>query len=336
MRPVASLGLAALVLVASASGAAHSNGTDGNVISIAADGRWVAIHARNYSTLQCDAGVVEMPGKAIRLLGPTCGSKTSSDIQYDGIALAGTRVAWADYNTGNHVYCNGPYTATLANPKPKSLDGCPEEPDNEDLVWEFKGDGGLLVARSFTRCEASCEPDHDRTFDKGVAIWSVGAGGLKKLLAAKDDTKLLDADVGRILLRDPAGKLLVLSAAGKQVASLAVDAKSAFMDGKGRVSVPSGSTLRTYDVAKGSIVETCTMKPGAKVWDVEDGLAVYSVGSELHLLTIANNRDRVVSTAKTLAGADLEPNGLYWAYNVPGAGTKPGRVSFLPASQLPK
>jgi hypothetical protein len=44
----------------------------------------------------------------------------------------------------------------------------------------------------------------------------------------------------------------------------------------------------------------------------------------------------VATTAKTLVQADLEPepSGLFWADNAPGAGTKPGRVSFIPASQL--
>ena len=140
-----------------------------------------------------------------------------------------------------------------------NADKCPEEPDNEDMTWEYKGDGGLLVARSYTACEASCDPDYSKTYDADVVLWTIGAGGVKKLLSAKNDTKLLDVDAGRILLRDPAGSLLVLNSAGKQVKSLPVSAKSARLDGATRVSaMTSETTLTTYDIASGKVVETCT------------------------------------------------------------------------------
>ena len=56
----------------------------------------------------------------------------------------------------------------------------------------------------------------------------------------------------------------------------------------------------------------------------------------MHLLTLATSRDRVVARQKGLIQADLEPQGLFYAYNVPGGGSKPGRVTFVPASQLSK
>lgn len=226
--------------------------------------------------------------------------------------------------------CSGPYFATLTKPKPVDLGKCPDEPENEDLYWEYKADGGLLVARSWTLCEASCEPDFERTYDAGVTIWSIGTGTAKKIASPKDDTKLLDVDSGRILLRDPGKKLLVLDGAGKQVASLAVDTRTAWLDGPGRVSVPAGTKLATYDIATGKVGGTCTLAAGAKVQDVENGSAVYFAGSEVHLLTIATDADRVVARVKGLVQADLEPGGLFYAYNVPGGGSKPGRVTSVP------
>ena len=85
--------------------------------------------------------------------------------EYQEIALAGTRAAWIDYDTGNHVYCVGPIIATTAKPKPVDSGTCPDEPDNEDMYWEFDGDGGLLVARSYIDCESSCGPDFNGTYD---------------------------------------------------------------------------------------------------------------------------------------------------------------------------
>lgn len=178
-------------------------------------------------------------------------------------------------------------------------------------------------------CEM-CGENYDETYEDDIVLYRIGTG-VRKLAAEPRDTALLDVDAGRILLRDGKTKqLTVLTGTGKKVGGVPVDSNAAFMDGSGLVSVPTGTKLRTYDVATGRLAETCTMRTGAKVWDVESGLAVYSVKGALHLLTIATNRDRVVATVKGLADADLEPGGLFYAYNVPGGGDKPGRVAFTP------
>ena len=271
----------ALVAVSGAGGggsATKTIGTRGAVVSISADGGTVAIHAAVAGDPDCDSGSAWTPatGKVVRFQDTPCG-KHASQKQYDSLTLGGSRAVWTDYDYGNHAYCNGPYVATLAKPKPVGSGVCPDEPDNSDMYWEFAGDGTLLVARSYFLCEASCPPDYDRTYDDEVTIWRVGTG-LTKLLAAKDDTKLLDVDAGRILLRDPSKKLLVLDAGGKQVAALAVDAKS-------RVHVRPVAGVRAVgdDPADrvrrrhGQAAETCTMKSEApSCMDVENGSAVYS------------------------------------------------------------
>ena len=321
----------AMVPGATASSGAKTIGTRGRVESISADGTRVAVHAVVGYDPGCDSGSIWQPstGKIVRLADTPCGKLQSED-EYDELTLAGSHAVWTDYDFGNHAYCTGPYFATLTKPKPVNLDICPEQPESEDLYWEYKGSAGLLIARSYTRCVASCEPDYSRTYDDGVTIWSIGAGTAKKLVTPKDDTKLLDVDAGRILLRDPSGKLLVLDGAGKQVATIPIDVKSAWLDGATRVSTPSGTSLTTYDIASGRVVETCTMKEGATVHDVENGFAVYVAGGEVHLVTIATNADRAVLRQKGLVQADLEPGGLFYAYNVPGGSSKPGRVTFVP------
>jgi hypothetical protein len=296
----------------------------------------VAIHAAIEGEPNCNSGSVWQPttGKVTRFQDAPCG-KRASENQYDSLTLAGSRAVWTDYDYGNHAYCNGPYIAALTEPKPDDTGECPDDPDNMDMYWEYKGDGSLLVARSYFLCEANCEQDYNATFDDQVDIWRV-SGRMTKLLAAKDDTKLFDVDAGRILLRDPSKKLLVLNAAGKRVGTVAVDPQAAWLSGPSQVSVPSGTTLHTYDAATGKLAETCVLKKGARLEDVENGLAVYLTPGEAHLLTIATNRDRIVARQKGLVQADLEPAGLFYAYNVPGGGTKPGRVTFVPASALPE
>ena len=313
----------ALVPGAMGSSATKTIETRGEVVGISADGDLVAIHA---SYAGCDSGSVWRPstGKVVRFQ-DTCETVD----QYSSLTLAGGRVVWTDYDYGNHAYCAGPYTATLSKPKERDTGGCSDKPPG-DLFWEYVGSGNLLVARSYTR-----EPDY--AHDIGVTIWSISTG-LKKVLGVKDDTKLFDVDAGRILLRDPSKKLLVLNAAGKQVGVVGpVDSGTAFLSGAQEVvSMAKGTTLNTYDIATGKLVRTSRMKGEAKLVDVENGVCLYLAAAEVHLLTLATNRDRIVARQKGLVQADLEPAGLYYAYNVPGGGTKPGRVTFVPASALPK
>jgi hypothetical protein len=325
---------AVLILVpgaVAASPAARTLGTRGAVESISADGGRVAIHARLGDDPRCDFGSLWQPGvnRIYHLGRRSC--PQSSDAEFDALTVSGDLTAWTNYEYGNHAYCVGPYVATLRPPRTVATGGCPEEPDNEDLYWEYKGSGGLLVARSWTQCESSC--DKPGTYDASPAFFFVTAGGLRRFLGAKDDTKLLDVDARRILLLDPAGadsKLLVLNAAGTQIDTLPVNVKRAWLDGRSRVLALIGRTLTTFDIAGGRIVETGTVKKGATIQDVENGYAVYFAGNEVHLLTIATNADRVVARQRGLVEADLEPHALFYAYNVPGGGAKPGRVTYLP------
>lgn len=332
MRLALLLVTAALVVVPAAGTAtgAKTIGTRGAVDSISADGGRVAIHAQLGDDPRCDFGAVWQPARAVIRLGSRDTCPQSYDAEFVGLALAGDVAVWTNYNFGNHAYCAGPFVASLRTLRAFATGACPREPGGADMHWEYKGSGSLLVARSYTRCEASCGPDFSKTYDAAVVLWSVGPGGLKKLVAEPNDTKLLDADAGRILLGDPSGKLLVLGAGGRQVGAVPVKAGSGWLDGASRVSVASGTTLSTFDARSGRVVETCTMKKGARVQDVENGRAVYIAGSEVHLLTIATNADRVVARQPGLVQADLEPGGLFYAYNVPRGGPKPGRVTYLP------
>ena len=336
---LAAVALAALPAAGAKTPAAKVIGTRGKVVSISADGGRVAINATVAGNPECDSGSVWTPstGAVVRFQDSPCGPKQSDD-QYVGLTLAGTTAAWVDYDYGNHAYCAGPYTATLAKPKPVPIaDYCDGTEDTSDTYYEFKGDGALLAGLSYLRCEASCGPDYDKTYDTDIAVYRLAGGVLKRILAAPDDTTLLDADAGRILILEPGKKLVVLDAAGKQVGALTLpEVGEARLSGsKQVVAVSQGTTLTTVDVATGKPVKATKMQGEAKLMDVETGVAVYFSATEVHLLTLATGRDRVVVKQRGLVQADLEPAGLFYAYDVPG-GAKPGRVAFVAAAALPK
>ena len=330
----------ALVPAATTAGPALTTktiGTRGSVESISADGGRVAITT---SLGKCAGASLWTPASDAVLRLPACSK--DADAQYVGLALAGTRAAWWDYSAGNHTYCLGPFTATLAQPKPLDLGGCPAEPDNADLAWDFRGDGSLLVARGYTVCAASCEPDYERSYDASPVLYRVGAGRLQPLAKLVDDTKLLDVAGSSILVLEPGGRLVVLSAAGKRGTTVAARAQGGAL-GSGVIVSVSGRVLTVYDAATGAFQRTRTMVAGGTFRDLEGGLVAYATHaargsgsgggaageSVLRVLRLADGRDRAVARVASLVGVQLEPAGLFYADNS-GKGDKPGRVTFVP------
>jgi hypothetical protein len=255
-------------------------GTRGEVVSISADGPRVAIHARlGGDDEPCNSAAVWTPatGRLVRLQDAPCEPNASQE-QFAALALAGSRVAWVDYDYGNHAYCSGPYTATIARPQAVDLARC--SPDEADVYWQFAGDAALLVGRSFLLCDFDCEKDYDRRFDTDVTIWRV-ADGLATIRAAEDDTQLLDVAGG------------------------------------------------------GEREHVWTMATGGRLRDAEGGAALYTAGPSIHVLRLSDGRDRVLRAVRGLVDAQLEPSGLFYAFDKPGGGVKPGRVTFVPAAALP-
>lgn len=328
------LALLAPVLGAAAAGGSKTTGTRGQVVEISADGSRVAIHAQVPGDFReaCEYASVWTPASGAVARIPEGKCSQQSERQFDRLTLAGSRLGWADYDYGNHAYCYGPYTATLTRTTPKDLNRCAGEEEGGDYYWEFLGDGSLLVARSYFECAANCEPDYSATYDADVTIWRLGSS-LKKLVAAKDDTKLLAVAGGKILLLEKGGKLVVYSSAGKRGLEIAAGAKGGGLSGSDVVGV-SGRTLKVYG-AGGSLKATRTLASGARLQEIEAGEAVYIASGQVRLLRLKDGSDRVAARAKRLVEAELEPAGLYYAHNS-GTGSKPGRVTFVPASALPK
>jgi hypothetical protein len=309
-------------------------GLRGSAQSIAADGSRVAI--RTYLK-NCASGAVWQPAtnKVVRFAGAR---GCTPDIEFDSLTLAGSRVAWVDFDTGNHAYCQGPFTATISSPKAKNLGTCPDEPDNEDLYWDFDGDGPLLVARSYTLCEADCEPDYSRIYDDAPTLYRVGASATK-FADLKDDTKLLDVSASRILLLERPGTLVLYSAAGKRGLAIQAGAGTGGFSGGDVVGVKERTKLTVYDGKIGSVKTAWTLQGNAKFRDADAGLVAYVsstvFGTSLRVLRLADGRDRVVAKLKGFVDLDLEPTGLFYAWNE-AKGEKPGRVTFVPMTEIQK
>jgi hypothetical protein len=341
--------LAGLVLTALAASAAAAStgagpktiGTRGSVFAISADGARVAIASelRGKKTCQYAAAWTPSTGGVVRFGGTDCTAPDDNAEHHVDLTLAGTRVAWVDYDYGNHAYCDGPYTATLAKPKPVAL---PSDCDgtSADEYYTFYGDGDFLVMSSSVYCEVEGECGEDENGeplpagDYDVTLQRVVGTAVRPIAKALNGRAVLDANAGRALVWEPPGNVLVYSAAGKVLASFPAGKDPLYvgrLDGD-NVVFPRGRTLTVGSISSGE-TKTLTLAAAGKLRDCDGGVAVYTAGGAIHLLTLASGRDRVYAKTVKLVDAQLEPSGLFYAANS-GKGPKPGRVTFVPRSRL--
>jgi hypothetical protein len=316
-------------------------GTRGSVLSISADGARVAVQTELKRKQTCQSAAAWTPGTGaiVHFGGASCIPADEHGSRHDALTLAGTRVAWVDYDYGNHAYCDGPYTATLANPKPVAIPGdC--DGTSGDEYYTFFGDGDFLVMSSSVFCEIDGECGSDENGnalpagDYDVTLARLVGATPKPILKPINNREVIDANAGRALVWESPGKLIVYSAAGNVLASFTTGKAPPYvgaLDGD-TVVFPRGRVLTVGSIASGS-TKQLTMAAEGKLRDVDGGVAVYTAGIAIHLLTLASGRDRVFTSVRSLVDAQLEPAGLFYAANS-GKGPKPGRVTFVPRSRL--
>lgn len=312
--------------------------TGGSVTSISVDAGRVATDVTLKSGARtCDmVSVWQAAGKVITHIGkPSCATSGDGVENVDSLALAGTRVAWVDYQFGNHAYCEGPFTATLANPKPLNLNVC--DGMTQDIYYDFAGSGSLLVTRRYTQCDADCAPDYNDTYQADVALFQV-TGTLTSIGPLKRNTELLGVDAGRLLLALGNTLEVVTPNHGKAALFITLPGAfgTAFLSGSD-ILVSIGGNAEVYDATTGKPGIQRTLPAGSKLTGFAQGIAVYTNHGSIHVLRLADGRDRAVgAVVPGLVAAKLSPSGLFYAYNIPKAGPKPGRVAFVSASALAK
>ena len=72
--------------------------------------------------------------------------------------------------------------------------------------------------------------------------------------------------------------------------------------------------------------------PALRLEDLQSGIAVYVLGSDVHLLRLADGKSATVrAPGRTPVHAQLEPDGLYYSYSL---AARSSRIAFLPFSSV--
>jgi hypothetical protein len=325
-------GVGLLLLVALSGIGQASNGRTlvlpGSVVSLSAEGPRVAIQSSNESPSCDNATFWTVTTGTVATL--PCKSPVSGK-RFADLTIAGATAIWWDYDSGNHVYCSDVYTTPLAHPTAEHPLGICDGTEG-DTYYEFAGDNTITAIVDYSVCEADCVGDNGDLLPDGdysVEVRRVVGGKLRTVLAPVNFRRFLDARNWRVAVVEPKGVLAVYDTEGKKLwsAAGAGGLTGGWISGNS-VVVQQGHSVRVYFRAGVGLIHS--LPNGAHVNDVAGGLAVYTVGSSVHLLRLSDGRDRRIVTIKGLAGAQITPAGVFYAVNVPIKGGRRGLVTFVP------
>ncbi len=343
---LALLGVLALAGPASASGPNRLS-VAGSVEQIAFDGSQVAISSHlEEGGQRCDRAEEWdlATGKVVHfgLAGEQeChGSGQGNDDPVTDIAFGGGRALWVTAQFSNHSHCTHLETATVAEPAATVVPHPLCNGYTDDTAFETEGDGSLIAVESYIDCEY--EPDClNGVVRLDPALYRLDGSKLTKLASGNDVYRLFSVDSGRIAVQSKNGDLQIRSSSGAVLQTLPFErgeVGNAKLDGSS-IIVRTKEALEVYTIGATKPEETWPLPRADRLQDVSGGLAVYLVTASgltaVHVLRLSDGRDRtVVSGVKGILDAQIEPSGLVYAYNDWAAGTRPGRVVFVPANRL--
>jgi Tol biopolymer transport system component len=199
------------------------------------------------------------------------------------------------------------------------------------------GDGSLLVVDGWGPCRISqsppcaSEPKFNgriyRVTESGAVVPVVSDAGPLTLLSVDRDRIAVDRENGTLQLFRGDGTPLIAVTYGP---ARLLGAALAGAD----LVVLTTDGLADYDSSTGELRHLRAVPSGARLADAAAGLAVYLVGTEIHVLRLADGREIIIRPpTQGPVLAQLEESGLFYSY-VADDPRYPGRVTFVPLAML--
>lgn len=288
----------------------------------------------------------------VRVWNPVLGSTTSvgartgaeACVGNEGIAqqgIGGRRLAWVRYAAGNETE-EWLLTASTASARRITRLGGVKVRNSGDGVGDFvgnlHGDGSLLVYNTGSVSAGR------HVYNE--SLWQIVGRSSRRLLTSPDEVKVLSVAAGRILLKREDGSLELRRADGSLLRAFPFERgemRAAVLDASELVVLHYRDRLtwRVYDPVSGDQKRTLPATGHPRVADVERGLLVYVKGRIVHVLRLADGRERtfiapVVGSRDPDAyytfpvEAQIEPSGLFFSYQV----RDEGRVRFVPFNEI--
>jgi hypothetical protein len=261
----------------------------------------------------------------------------------EGVAIAGTRVAWDDFGFPNTITTRVS-SATLTRRSAVSLgsaDWSEESAGGEVLAPS--GDGKLLAFTDQLQCHEDdenypCPPGRQTGDVVAATIWRAAPRGhcstsfsdsrreghCARVATAHGRLTVLDVDAGRIAARTDDGVRLV-TGAGRRLLDVPVrNVNSAALSGN-RLAVRVPDSFQIYDTGSGELLDTIPAQSRERLEDLKGGILVTATGKTVTLRRLSGGHTARLHAAG-YAHARLEGPGLF----VAGA----RRVTFTPIADV--
>ena len=265
----------------------------------------------------------------------------------EGVALAGTRVAWDDCSScyGNTLTTRVS-SATLARRSAVSLgsDDGTEVPSGGEVLAP-SGDGKLLAYTDQQRCDESdenypCPPGRHTGDVVDATIWRAAPRGhcpssfsdgdsrrpghCARVATAHGRLTVLDVDAGRIAARTDKGVRL-LTGAGRRLLDVPIKNVSGAALSANRLAVKVPGSLEIYDAGSGELLTTIPTQSGDRLEDLKAEILVIANGKTVTLRRLSDGHSAPLHAAG-YARARLERPGLFIAGG--------RRVTFTPMADV--
>jgi hypothetical protein len=263
----------------------------------------------------------------------------------EGVALAGTRVAWDDCSAcyGNTLTTRVS-SATLARRSAVSLgsDDGTELPSGGEVLAP-SGDGKLLAYTDQLRCDDSedpCPPGRQPGDVVKATIWRAAPRGhcptsfsdgdsrrpghCARVARANGELTVLDVDAGRIAARTDKGVRLI-SGDGRRLLDVpTMNVSGAALSGN-RLAVRVPGSVGIYDTGSGELLDTIPVESRERIEDLKRGILVTANGKTVTLRRLSGGHTTRLRTPG-YAHARLEGPGLFVAGG--------HRVTFVPMADI--
>jgi hypothetical protein len=263
-----------------------------------------------------------------------------------GVALAGTRVAWDDCSScyGNTLTTRVS-SATLARRSAVSLGSDDETEASGGEVLAPSGDGKLLAYTDQQRCDESgeyepCPPGRQTGDVVKATIWraaprghcpssfsdgdSRSPGHCARVARANGELTVLDVDAGRIAARTDHGVRL-LTGTGRRLLDVPVTNVSGAALSGNRLAVRVTGSFQIYDTGSGELLDTIPAQSRERIEDLKRGILVTANGKTVTLRRLGRSGTTRLQAAG-YAHARLERAGLFVAGG--------RRVTFTPMAAI--
>jgi hypothetical protein len=226
------------------------------------------------------------------------------DLQESNIVLAGERLAHICNENGENTVLTATFNHAASVPRLHS-----------SAFVTLAGQGTLVAGSA------------------GSTLYRFDATKKVKLGTYPGSALVLNVDGDRILVGRTNTVLALVSRTGKPIATLRIPHVGGALLRGSRIASIAGHKLVVSDL-HGRALRSRPVIGDATLMDASAELVVYSVGIRLHLLRLSDGRDVTLRFKRQFgyASAKLWRGGLFYAYNVGGGGSKPGRAGFVAAA----